>query len=424
MICFRGCSSEQRMFQTLGLQVNKYLREKVEIEDELLVESTFNYDFYVNTAQNIELFKKLATDYDRTKNFLDEAWENFGNFSKHWKDEEIFSFLEDKVELLNEKCSDSDFACLHNVEKAMRSVYALGEIARSPPKSPGLYLAYHMNRIFSDEYSYMRESSKWPMDLYGGPDDMTQLFDNHLKNFLFQLSNGTLKNISLLDLPGFGAMNHVKYWNCFLPWPNQLSMAIHHKNGAIDWGPSSDISHAVQEECNILNDAWAYYTQYNSSASNFPPDLVDNISFNFTNYIKEDMKTFLAAYSASFLTVGKRETVEALFKNAAKNVFSEIISDDDVTPTYLGRFYHYYDKLIMECVYQTPLMSHDPDIVNACLDFKPILTSNGLCHSFNGIETAKMWFDSEIIQSFNAVFGRFQNLKKQFRGIGPSEGNQ
>ena len=200
-------------------------------------------------------------------------------------------------------------------------------------------------------------------------------------------------------------------------------MSIHYKNGAIDWGPSSDISHTVQEECTKLNDAWAYYIHYNRSESNFPPYLEDNVSFNFTNYIKEDMKTFFAVYAASFLTVGKAEALEAIFKNAAKKVFSDIISDDDVRPTKLDRFYHYYDKLIMECVYQKPLMTHEADVINGCLDFHPILTSNGLCHSFNGIETANMWFDSEIIQSFNAVFGRFQNLKKQFRGIGPSEGN-
>ena len=411
------------MFQTLAMQVNKYLRKKVENEgDNLNVESSNYYNHYFNTPKKIELFQKLATDYDRTKNFLDEVWESFGNFSisQYWKDDEILGFLEDKVELLDEKCSDFDYTCQHNAEKAMKSVYVLSEIARSPPKSPGLYLAYHLNKIFSDD-SYIKESSKWPTDLYGGPDDMTLLFHKHLENFLFQLSNGNFKNVSLLDLPAFGAMNHVKYWSCILPWPNQLSMAVHHKNGATYWGPSSDISQRVYDECNVLNDAWVFYIHHNSSASNFPPYLVENISFNFTNHIKDDMKTFLAVYSASFLTVGKTEAIEALFKNAVENVFSEIILDDPTAP---GRFYQNYDKLIMDCVYQKPLMTHDPDIVNGCLDFQPILTSNGLCHSFNGVETAKMWFDSEIIQSFNTVFGRFQNHKKQFRGIGPSEGNQ
>ena len=192
----------------------------------------------------------------------------------------------------------------------------------------------------------------------------------------------------------------------------------------MDWSQSSDISDAVDNECNILNHAWVYYMHYNRSESNFPPYLEDNVSFNFTNYIKEDMKTFLAVYAASFLTVGKAEAIEAIFKNAAKNIFSDIISENDVAPTKLNGSFRYYDKLIMECVYQKPLMTHEADVINGCLDFHPILTSNGLCHSFNGIETANMWFDSEIIQSFDAVFGRFQNFKKQFRGIGPSEGNQ
>ena len=136
------------------MQVNKYLRKKVENEgDNLNVESSNYYNQYFNTPQNRELFQKLATDYDRTKNFLDEVWESFGNFSisQYWKDDEILGFLEDKVELLDEKCSDFDYTCQHNAEKAMKSVYVLSEIARSPPKSPGLYLAYHLNKIFSED---------------------------------------------------------------------------------------------------------------------------------------------------------------------------------------------------------------------------------------------------------------------------------
>ena len=128
------------------------------------------------------------------------------------------------------------------------------------------------------------------------------------------------------------------------------------------------------------------------------------------------MSTFLAVYAASFLSVGTQETIETLFSNTANKVFSETNSDDDV------KKYGYYDKLIVDCVYQKPFMSRQPDVEEGCLDLHPVLTNNGLCHSFNGIETEQAWQDSEIVKSFSTIFGRFETQTKNFRGIGQSEG--
>ena len=84
----------------------------------------------------------------------------------------------------------------------------------------------------------------------------------------------------------------------------------------------------------------------------------------------------------------------------------------------------YYDKLIVDCAYQKPIRNYGPDFSEGCGDFEPILTSNGLCYSFNGIETEYLWHDSEIVQAFKSIFGKFQTETKKFRGTGLSEGEQ
>ena len=72
----------------------------------------------------------------------------------------------------------------------------------------------------------------------------------------------------------------------------------------------------------------------------------------------------------------------------------------------------------MNCAFKVPLMSKRP----GCMEFRHSLTSNGLCQSFNSIEPSRLWKDAEIIQSFNQVFGRFQDKIRRFRGVGHSEG--
>ena len=65
-------------------------------------------------------------------------------------------------------------------------------------------------------------------------------------------------------------------------------------------------------------------------------------------------------------------------------------------------------------------------MVVGCTDFFPVLTSNGLCHSFNGIETTQVYSqemrETQIMQAFNAVFGTFETQSRKYRGTGHSEG--
>ena len=77
----------------------------------------------------------------------------------------------------------------------------------------------------------------------------------------------------------------------------------------------------------------------------------------------------------------------------------------------------------MACIFQEPLKNIlKIKGVAGCGDLHPILTNQGLCYSFNGIESGMLWKNSKLIQSFNEVFGTYQPTKKLFNGIGQSKG--
>ena len=154
-----------------------------------------------------------------------------------------------------------------------------------------------------------------------------------------------------------------------------------------------------------------------SKANDFPPDVQNNTLLNFTNHIKEDMSTFLLTNTASFPNLISNTTI---WSGIAKTLSNETNSENMV------RYHGNYDKLIIDCGFQQPLMSHKFDGDNGCTDFAPVLTDNGLCYSFNGIETSKVWSqalkDSEILQSFSTVFGTTDKQTINFSGIGHSQG--
>ena len=115
---------------------------------------------------------------------LNKLWKNFGNFPKFPNFGQLFQLLKEEVELFDGKCFDDDSDCMKNADKIKRSVYALLSYARKPPKTPGLYLAYHMSRIFSDN-SYIQESMAWPWSPFGKePDKLILSFDKYLRNFV------------------------------------------------------------------------------------------------------------------------------------------------------------------------------------------------------------------------------------------------
>ena len=314
---------------------------------------------------------------------------------------------------VDDKCSDKDAGCLSNVQRIMRSVYALLFVASKPPKSPGLYLAYHMKRIFGTDQHLNKNSH------HVQPNNLELEMDKFFTNALSKLSNETLKNVSILDMPGFGNSFNFFESNCYrFLLSNQFDMAIYRKLFNVNNKVSTkDLWKFVLTECNRLKNQWREYMSTTTDGNDFPKSLRNNTIFNFTNYIKEDMTTFLATYAASIPSVRWQGKVKKMFENVAKNVFFETNSEKHMKEN------GYRNNLIMDCVYKMPLLSQEPESMNGCMDFYPISTSNGLCYSFNGIESAQIWKNARIIQSFSDIFGRFQTASKKFGGSGKSKGN-
>ena len=68
----------------------------------------------------------------------------------------------------------------------------------------GLFLAFHHNLLGS--YFGDSDGNEWPhVPLHRNPTDLENEFNQVLTNIVLKMSNGALKNISLLDLPAFGS---------------------------------------------------------------------------------------------------------------------------------------------------------------------------------------------------------------------------
>ena len=375
-------------------------------------------------GEHTNIIASLATDETKANNLLDEMWEQFGNFHEqkpYVKRNKIMKELKKEVTTFENKCLE-DEACWLTVEKVLRSLAALFKTANQPEYF-GNYLGYHATTLFKPESyiqpNYNPKSKIWPWRPFeeGKPDKQELALNEYFMKMTLALSGGKMQNVSLLDLPAFGSiLDFFETENCNLPWSLQLNMAIYNimiSNNST-WSKHQITEH-ITSECKALISQWKKYMN-DTEANDFPPEIQKNTLFNFTNYIKEDMSTFLLAYAVSFPNLIGNTTI---WSGIAKTLSNETNSENDV------RLYGKDDKLIIHCVFQQPFMSHTYDEVEDCTDFSPVLTDNGLCYTFNGIETSKVWSpiltDSEILQTFSTVFGTSEEQTRNF--IDHSDGN-
>ena len=412
----------------MAVNVNKVLRKEVEKNEKFKVPNQHK-EYFNDDDTNI--IASLAKNETKAKNILDKMWEDFGTFHEHnsyVKRNNIMKELKKEVTTFENKCLENE-ACWSTVEKVLRSLAALFKTANQPEYF-GNYLGYHASRLFKSESyiqpNFNRKSEKtgkskiWPWRPIGEakPDKQELALNEYLMKMSLALSGGKLQNVSLLDLPAFGSiLDFFETEDCNLPWSLQLNMEIYNTmiSNNSTWGRYNITKH-ITSECKALIKQWKKYMN-DTEANDFPPEIQKNTLFNFTNYIKEDMQTFLLAYAASFPNLSRNTTI---WSNIAKTFSIETNSENDV------RNNGTYDKLVVDCSFQKPLMSRKPDAFEGCADMFPVLTDNGLCYSFNGMETSKVWNqtlrDSEILQSFSTVFGTPDEQTRRFRGIGHSEG--
>ena len=110
------------------------------------------------------------------------------------------------------------------------------------------------------------------------------------------LSDGQIKNISILDLPGFGAkLDHFKKDHRTSPnWPTEINFALHNSL-------KGNLSQVFLMHKILLND-WNHHMKglYDTYPANtFTYEMGNNEILNFTQYIKEDMKSFLKSIAGT-----------------------------------------------------------------------------------------------------------------------------
>ena len=82
-----------------------------------------------------------------------------------------------------------------------------------------------------------------------------------------------------------------------------------------------------------------------------------------------------------------------------------------------------FDKVIIDCAFRENLKKKMPSSDGGCEGFNPSLTTNGMCYTFNGKGTSKLWKPSEITNTFNDLFPLNSSLDKTFGGSGTVQGS-
>ena len=120
------------------------------------------------------------------------------------------------------------------------------------------------------------------------------------------------------------------------------------------------------------------------------------------------------AYSGSYLTAKRDHKMENKWRHVAEKVFGvdsvlEQSSEDN------GLF----DRNIISCSFKGKFLKVGEPLPG-CDFFDQMLTTNGLCHSFNGINPSKIWKNSNV--AFEKVIGRRHKGNFHFGGSGSEEG--
>ena len=201
----------------------------------------------------------------------------------------------------------------------------------------GTFLANHYATL--GPYFGDKNGNDWPHSPFVNEPTQLELdFNEKMMKITEIMSNGTLEDVSILDLPAFGSSvaRFDKHHRIMSNWPTEVNFEIFKHN-------QKDRLVLLTEYKDLLEDWENYMIKIfrNDSHASFTPLMEKNELFDFTRYIKADMKTFLLAMHGSFLTPSNETLL--VWKKIAHEVFAETLPENVVSNNGL------YDKLIMQC---------------------------------------------------------------------------
>ena len=283
-------------------------------------------------------------------------------------------------------------------------LFGLGE------STAGMYLANYFTQI--GPYFGNINENDWPhTPFHEEPTNLEMNFNEHMMKTTLAITRGQLRKVSILDLIAFGSSiaqldkNQAKESN----WPVEMNFEVLKQ---------TNVTLLFTNYKKLLGDWDSYMDQINlkESEESFTSDMKSNMFTNFTSYIKSDMKTFLTMTSGSTLSTSKEQL--SLWSDVAQIVFKHTKSDGYVKKN------AQYDKLIFDCAFKTDLQKKKfgNSDQGGCEFFHPTLTTNGMCHTFNGDRIKDVWRPYPVVKVFHDVFQE-NNSKENFGGAGQVQGN-
>ena len=327
--------------------------------------------------------------------------------------ETALNFVKNKADLTK---ADIDCSLLPRcLEKARKTIIQLimieWGILGIGSSTAGLFLANHYQAL--GPYFGNVNSHNWPNEpLAKEPSPLEYAFHEKMVKMTELMSPGKPLNISLLDLPAFGSnIAWLKKHHKIEPnWPTEMNFAILQK--------SKNHMPEVFKSYKILLSDWENYmikVILKDPLATFTSEMKSSQYFSFTSHIKEDFATYLTAIHGSFLAAS-RETLPIW-----KKVSNDLFGTKNVLNTTSAKAL--YDNLVMQCGFKEDILKQkQEDIDGGCRLFRPSLTTNGLCYSFNGEVNSSIWKSSEVTDSKNKLF-RKRNEIEVFERAGINEGN-
>ena len=271
---------------------------------------------------NLEKYQKCTNQISKSSSFIHESMSNIEIFTisrskKISVQIELEQILED-IELdprgaggleyaidyirnvssttnQSQSCSDN-VGCLEETREVVVrlkmiewGLYGLGSA------SAGLFLAHHHSML--GPYFGDIEGNEWPhIPIHKQPTSLENDFNQLLTNITFEMSNETLKNISILDLPAFGSSIGTlrKGLKEQFVWPIKMNFALVKTNPAID-------TSSIFTSYKTLFEDWGNHMVglYKNDPGHFTPEMKNNMHLNFTRFIRADMKTFLSTIAGN-----------------------------------------------------------------------------------------------------------------------------
>ena len=285
-------------------------------------------------------------------------------------------------------------------------IYGLGD------GTAGMFLANHYSTLgphFGNKFGH-----DWPHSpLLEKPSHLELAFHQIMMQITEELTKGKIKNVSILDFAAFGSMIGQINLNYKMKsnWPTEMNFEVLK-------GLNGNPQELFTLYKNIIDD-WKSYlikVRRKDPQAHFSAIMENNTILNFTDYIRDDLKSFLMSIQASHLNPTKDSS--PIWKDIAQRIFKSNNEDAFVSDRGL------YDKLIMTCTLRRNLLKKTSfDHEEGCDLFHPTLTTKGFCYTFNGQTASETWKTKEIITVFNDLFPVLHHSDEHFYGAGNEEGD-